>query len=221
MVVVTTGCFTGTSTTTPRTATEQALLTASAEAAIAKFEEHPIYFYKRFVFASQPTATETISDGDRVSRIDRYGPPEFVAYERDFILSELRLRFLRHGMHAVDRREDADVIVYPRAAVAAIDEDKFLIGIPSIPLPIPSGEVGGAVIKTPELALFRRNEQIGRARLGVYGVDARDGTLAFDLGIVSENRNYVTWTILTLINFSTTNLEEPYREKAKQDDQGK
>jgi hypothetical protein len=206
-------CASSSTSTTPRTAVEQALLSESAEAAINQISEDNLFFYKRFIFGGVPATEEvTVTPVGEETRRLSTRDVEFEAYDRPFLLSELRRRLTQHGMQWVRNPTEADVIVFPRSAVAAIDESRVLIGVPEIPLPIPSSTATGGFLKTPELALFRLHEQQAYTRLGVYGIDAKDGSLAFDLGTRSSMRYYNRWVILAIITFRTTNLTDPHRK---------
>lgn len=185
------GCSTTTTSTTPRTAVEIALLTEAGEITVSQLDAGQHIFYNRFFI-----------DGD-----------EYSTYEKEYMLSAIRRHLLLQGMHSVEKREDADVIVHVRNGVLAIDESRTLIGIPEIPLPIPSAEGGGRFISTPELALFRRHVQIARSRLGLYGTETVTNGLAFDMGTATAERYYTRWVFFFFISFRTTNLGPPYRSR--------
>lgn len=184
-------CTTTTTSTTPRTAVEIALLTEAAEATIAQVDPDLLYYYERFLIDTA----------------------EFDAYEKSYIINALRRRFLEHGMHVVNERSQADLIIYPRSGVSALDESRVFIGIPAIPLPIPSVDGAGGFASTPEIALYKKDTQISRSRLGLYGIDRQSGTMAFDLGILASQRYYTRWTFFGLIGFRTTDLGPPYRRR--------
>lgn len=180
-------CTTSKVTTTPRSAVEMALMSESAELALLGLR------------GDLPTGARFYLDTS-----------EFEAVDEEFVLSTLRLELLRQGLLAVEEREEADVIVIPRTAISAIDENSSLIGIPDLPIPVP----GVGVIQTPEIALFKRAKQIGLTRLGYYGLNQGDSSLAFDAGTASGRSTYTRWTVLFMISFRTTNLSEPYRNIA-------
>lgn len=187
-VVALTSCSTYKTTNTPRGAIEQALLSEAAERSLAALEGKTV-LYKRFYLDETP----------------------FEAYDEQFILSALRLRLLSLGLHSVSSEKDADLIVYPRAAVAAIDESSSLLGIPSVPIPFP----GVGTIPTPELALLKKIRLVARNKIGVYAIDANDRSLAFDMKTASANTYYTRWTILFIISFSKSDLTEPYKMPKK------
>lgn len=178
------GCATSKVTSTERTAVEMALLSQSAEDTLSKLDDGTVLYYDRFWIDEE----------------------QFQTVDEEFILSTLKLFLLRKGMKAVDKAEDADVLVYPRAANAAMDESKSMIGIPSLPIVIP----GAGSVETPEVALYKQHTQAGVNRMGLYGIDAKDRSLAFDFGTEASRKTYTRWTLLFFINFATTNLAYPY-----------
>lgn len=180
------GCSTGKFTTTERTALERALLSESAEMSLMGLENPGM--------RDQAFYLET---------------GEFEAVDEEYIISALRGKLLSFGMKVVDNKEDADLVVYPRSAIANMDESEALIGIPELPMALP----GIGAMKLPELALFKRFSQRGHSKIGVYGVEQEENRLAFDLGRSVGSRYYTRWTVLFLITFATTDLPQPYSKR--------
>ncbi len=183
-VLLVSACSTSKVSTTPRSAVEMAILSESAEKALYQLRGG-LPTGKRFYLNTS----------------------EFEASDEEFVLSTLRLELLRQGMFAVEDSEDADVVIIPRTAISAIDEGSTLIGIPEFPIPVPT--VG--VINTPEIALFKRMKQEAVTRIGYYGINREDASLAFDKGTGAASSTYTRWRVLFVISFRTTDLSEPYR----------
>lgn len=187
-------CSTSRETTTARTAVEMALLSESAERVIAKFDD-PMGLAGKSFFMDLS---------------------EFKATDVEYLNSALRLRLLQMGMSEAKDKETADIVVFPRAGIHAIDDSKFLIGVPEIPVTVP----GAGAISTPEIVLFRRIYQRSSSHFGAYAMDAKDSTLELDWGREWGTSFYTRWTILFLLNFRTTDLGAPYKkskeEKAEQ-----
>ncbi len=178
-----TGCASTRITTTPRTAVEQALLTRSAADAVDTLDSIDL---ENEAFAL---------------KLEAFNPLEKEYYQA--ALTE----FLLSSNGRMASPEEADIIVVPRSAFAAIDDSKFLIGIPSIQFPVP----GTAQAMTlPDLSLFKRESQIGRAHLELFGYRRQDGALAFTSRAWPAERTYTRWTLLLVMNFRSTNLGEPF-----------
>ena len=184
------GCTTSVSTRTDRTAVEMALISRSAERTV-----------ESFTVPADMAGTKFFIKTD-----------EFKAVDQEWSLSQIRRLLLNGGMNEV-AEDDADVVIIPSAAIAAMDEASFLIGVPSLPIPVPN--VGS--IKTPEIALLGRQKQMGLTRLGIYAMDKEDGSMAHDFGTESAQNYYSRWTVLFFISFSVTDLDEPHRDRTERD----
>lgn len=131
---------------------------------------------------------------------------KFDATDGKFILGELRNKLLKDGLKAAAKEDDADVLVWPRSGAHGIDDSKFLLGFPSVPIPIPT--VG--TIQTPELAFFKLDRQRGRDRTSVDVEDRKTGALVLSAGPASAQCRYDRWVILILFGFRTTDLGYPF-----------
>jgi hypothetical protein len=124
-------------------------------------------------------------------------------FDGKYLYSAIRERVLHNGAALMGEKEKADIIIEARAGALSIDEDKFLIGIPAVELPIP---LVGAV-KTPEVALFKRAEQQGVAKVGVMAYDAKDGKL---IDSVSPTYGYSynrQWVVLLLFGWKDQDIQ--------------
>lgn len=176
-----TGCSTYRTTTTPRTAVEQALLSEAAEDAVAAM---------RFdAAAGRSVALSTDS---------------YDAYDKRFVAGTFENRLLLAGGRVTTGT--VELLAQPRVHYFAIDDSNFLLGIPSIPLVVPT--VGA--VSTPELALFRRAANRGRARFSMHFIDSESRALVADLPPSAAESAYTRWTILFFLTFRTTDLEPPF-----------
>lgn len=175
-----TGCTTTTHSTTARTAIEQALLTQSAEDSVNDMVFRNLEGVSYFILAD-----------------------DVEAYEKSYIMTTLNEGLLSSGMVAADSADDAEVLVYPRVANAAIDERSAFIGIPEFPLAIP----GVGALALPEIVLYSSHRQMGRNRMGVYAKYSENDKLAFSTEMLANERYYTRWTVLFLFSFRTTNLD--------------
>lgn len=180
------GCMSGRSSTTLRTAVEQALLSQSAEASLEKMQ-----------FNSFAGKTGLI-------RKDY-----FCAVDCEYVMGALQRKLLTAGMALADNDKSsatADLIIYPSVAHASIDDSGILIGFPEIPLTIPG--MGSMVI--PETAFFKYGSQKGLNRMVVYAKDAKTKKMAFTTDIVSSQKYYDRWVLLFIFSFRKTDLLPPH-----------
>lgn len=177
------GCTLQRSTTTERTAVEQALLSSSAEEAISRLE--------------------TPVGEDRTVFIDR---SDFESVDQGHVLAALSEHFVDSGFRLVSDREQAQLVVQPRSLYGGIDDNEILVGIPELPIIVP----GAGTLSIPELALFKMHTQRGRHGLASVVVKRKNGAMAFQQDPAFGDKFYKRWTILMFFNFRTTNLDRPF-----------
>lgn len=161
-----------------RTATEQLLVSTAAEHAAAQIDL-PVKGLRVYVDASNVEGADA-----------------------KYAVAAVREQLLRNGAKIADERHRAEVIVDFRAGALSVDEEQFLVGIPSYNIPIPlSGPV-----TSPEFALFKREEKRGIAKF--YAAAYRSDT--GDLVAISDPRYGFSykreWRLFFLIGWGRDNL---------------
>jgi hypothetical protein len=137
LALVIAGCTEIRRTAPERGANEQLLLSTAADEAIARMD-----------FG--------LADGQRVYLDGRY----FDAYDRAYAVGAFRSALLAEGAHLVTNQTDAEVIVEIRSGALSTTRRNFLVGLPSIELPIPTA----TALETPELALWKQLDRTGVAK---------------------------------------------------------
>ena len=108
------------------------------------------------------------------------------------------------------------MVVELRVGALSVDEGEMLVGIPEYDVPIP---LTGAV-SLPEIALFKRGERKGVAKLAATGYSAEDGRLIDSSGPRFGFSHETEWVILLFFSWSTSDLvpeeeqESPFRIEA-------
>jgi hypothetical protein len=142
------GCTTGRQTDPPRTATEQLLISTAADRAAASIALDLGPERKCFLDATN-----------------------FEGLDGKYAIAAIRSSLLKKGTRFVGEKKDADTIVEIRSGALSIDKHDTLVGIPSVDIPIPlAGNFG-----TPEIALYKSEEQEGIAKFAATAYDAKDG----------------------------------------------
>ena len=149
------GCTTVKETHPPRTATEQLILSHAMIDVAAQIE------------ADAAADKKVAMDFTYLKTIDI-----------EFCKGELRARLLQLGANLVTNSTDAEIIVEARSPGLGIDNKRTMIGIPSIPIPIP----GVGLFETPDLAVVDYKKQHGKAGLSITGIDAATGWHVFSVG---------------------------------------
>jgi hypothetical protein len=121
---------------------------------------------------SSASSIESSRRAARSSSTPQDNAPGDAALYSKYALASVRDRLLRQGAHLVDDRKSADMIVEPRTGAQSIDHDDLLIGLPSIPIPIPLA----GTVTPPRIAFSEKDHQIGVAKIAIRA-SARDGAL--------------------------------------------
>jgi len=207
--LVANGCGTTRWTDTPRTATEQLLLSDAIDRAIDSFDF-------------------TALDGKRVFFDPRY--LQSIVDER-YVIATMRQHLLASGCTLCERVEEADYVVEARAGAVGTDRNETFFGMPSVSLPAALSVVpGGAAL--PEMTVAKNTKQRAVAKLAVVAYHRETGRPVWQSGcapVHSYAKN--TWlmgagpfqrgTIYEGTTFAGEKLPLTEEEKANQTAAGK
>jgi len=138
------GCGTTRSTDTPRAASEMLLVSQAVDAAVAHIDFTPLACRKVFL------------------------DPQYLdgTVDRGYVVSTLRQRLLASGARLQEERKSADVIVEARSGGVGTDRHSLLVGVPQ--MTVPTLTLGQPLTQIPEVALMKRTDQRGFAKLAVF-----------------------------------------------------
>ena len=175
------GCAQTKVTEPKRAAVEQLLLSTAADRALAQHD-----------FA--------VFNGMKVYLDERY----FEAYDEEYVLSALRNSLSQAGAMLVANLDEAEVIVEPRSGALSTDGNTSLVGLPSVPVPVP---FAGTVV-TPEVALYRSEKQYSTAKIALFGYwrDSRKHLHSSGDLVGKAKHNY--YTFLGYLKYIDTTIPE-------------
>jgi hypothetical protein len=155
--LVAAGCGTVKQSGTARTGTEQLLLTNAWDRALAKVDFSPL------------TGVPVFLDTTNVSAVDQ-----------GYVVSSLRQALLAQGVLLRPKAEQAQFIVEARVGAYGTDGYNWMVGIPQTTIPqtvtgVPSGTI-------PEIALAKKTDQIGVAKLALFAYDRASGKVVWNSG---------------------------------------
>ena len=101
-------------------------------------------------------------------------PADLDGYDQKYAMGAIKDYLLHHGGRLMADRGGADTVIEIRAGALSTNSHDLLIGIPALALPVPM--VGAT--QTPEVALVKRSDDQGVAKLGITAYDAKSGELA-------------------------------------------
>ena len=172
-------CSTSNESQPARTATEQLLFSTAADRVCDKLALQIPENSKVFVEAGYVEGTDS-----------------------KYLLAALRDRILRAGGRLVAARGQADLVFEPRVGALSVDRKRSLVGLPSIPIPIPlAGD-----LTIPELALYKRDRQQGVVKLALTTYDAKTGALRQSIDPVYGFSQKTDWVALLVVDWHTNDL---------------
>jgi hypothetical protein len=185
------GCTTSNTTTPPRSATEQLLLSTAADHALRYANLAPFENKKVFLDSNY-----------------------FDSYDSKYVLGTIRDALSRAGAILEDNVTNSDIIVEARSGALSIDNATFLVGIPSIGAPIPFS--GG--IQTPELAAYKSQKQRSVAKIALLAYAKESRTHFYSSGPLdgsSHNNHYnfffVSWIVTDIPEKKSQKKAEHYQ----------
>jgi hypothetical protein len=174
------GCYTSRVSETPRTATEQLLLSRAAEQAMKGVDVMWLQGKKIFVE-------------------DKY----FESYDKGYAVGVIRERLSRYGALITSTNDKADVIVEIRSGSLAMNTSELLIGIPSVAVPVPF--VG--VAQTPEIAFFKDEKADGIAKFALFAYVRESGDYISATGPDAGKSHFYRYKLL-VVNWQKTDIPE-------------
>jgi hypothetical protein len=175
------GCTTERVTEPQESATEQLLVSNAVDHAVNGLDPGLPRGSKSFVDAQYVDTT----------------PSDHMRYPRYFV-GMVRDRLLRSGLQLVDDRKSADVVLELRSGAQSIDHDTFMVGLPSLTIPVPLS----GTVNTPEIALFKKDRRNGIAKLSITAYRQHDGALAASTGPAYGRSGDTKWTVLLFISWA-------------------
>jgi len=173
------GCASQRDTQPPRTATEQLLISTAADHAADQLK------------LQIPPGTKVFVDGTNFEGLDS-----------KYALGTLRDRLAKNGAKLVADRATAETVVELRSGALSINQKGLLVGLPSLPIPIPLA----GTVTTPEIAIFKRSEEQGVAKFAATALDAKEGTFQGSAGPAYGFSHQTQWVVLLFISWSRDDL---------------
>jgi len=181
------GCAWFKRTEPPRAATEQLLLSVSADRAMASVN--------LTIFANRKVYLDT---------------GYFDSYDSKYAIGEIRDALSRAGALLESNPTNSDIIIEARAGALSTDSAETLFGVPSTGLPVP---LAGAV-SIPEIAIYKSQKQDACAKIALlaYANDSREHIYSSGPLVGKSYNHYHKFLFLSWIR---TDL--PERQKKQED----
>lgn len=157
------GCATTRSSDTPRTATEQLLLSTAIDKAINRLDfraldETQVYF--------DPQYLQGVSD-------------------EKYVVSALRQHLLASGCMLCEKRDEAEVVIEARSGGVGTDRNELMLGLPAMPVPqMVPGVPMPLPTSVPQMTLARKTKQRAVAKIAVFAYNRETGRPVWQSGTV-------------------------------------
>jgi hypothetical protein len=170
----------------PRTATEELLISQAAEQAMSRVDFQWL-------------------EGKKVFIEDKY----FESYDKGQAVSLIRAKIALGGGLLTSTNDKADVIVEIRSGALSVNSSDFMIGVPSLTLPVP---VSGPVT-TPEIAFFKDMKDDGIAKFSLFAYGRETGAYTNASGPDSGRAHYYMYKLFG-IGWTRTDVPELKKQKS-------
>ena len=164
------GCGTTKMTDTPRSATEMLLVSQAVDYAVARIDFAPL--------KGQPVYLDVT-------------PLDAGVVDKGYLVSSVRQQLLAHGALIQEDKWRATYVVELRAGAVGTDRHSVMLGTPAVSLP---SVVPGIPTSVPEIALMKKSDQRGVAKIGVFAYNRITGRAVWQSGTVeSSSQLKDTW----------------------------
>ncbi len=174
------GCYTSRVSETPRTATEQLLLSRAAEQSMKGVDVSWLQGKKIFVE-------------------DKY----FESYDKGYAVGVIRERLSRYGALLTATNDKADVIVEIQSGSLAMNTSSLLVGIPTVAVPLPFT----GPIQTPEVAFFKSEKADGIAKFTLFAYVRESGNYISGSGPDSGKSHFYKYKFF-VFSWNRTDIPE-------------
>lgn len=111
--------------------------------------------------------------------------------DKGYLISSIRQQLLAHGALLQEERLKATYVVEPRSGGVGTDKHTLLVGIPATSLP---ALVPGVPSAIPEIALVKKSDQQGIAKIAVFAYNRTSGRALWQSDLVEASSNLKdTW----------------------------
>jgi len=183
------GCSTRRVSYPPRTATEQLLLSTAADRALAQLNL-------------------SMFSGRNVYLDFTY----FDSYDSKYVEGGLRDAFNRAGALLVTDAKSADIVVEARSGAYSIDNASSFLGIPRIPVPIPSTSETPVI---PQIAFYSKDADRSYAKFALFAYSKKTLAHIYSSGPL-DGDSYNIYRSILFVSWWRTDIPEKVKKKNRQ-----
>ena len=125
--------------------------------------------------------------------------------DKAYVQGFVELHFSQAGAIVLKDEKESDVIVQVISGALATDSNKFMIGTPQLPIPLPNTDLSFAI---PEIPLFKRIVRSGYGKFSLVMLETKSRQPLRVVSNIIAKSEYVNWTVL-LVPFTSRNIDMP------------
>ena len=123
--------------------------------------------------------------------------------DKPYVQGLLELELSKVACKIVAKQEEADIMIQPLCGVLATDHSSFMIGTPTLPIPIPYMNIQFAI---PEIPIFKRTKRVAFGRFAFNVFQAKDRQPIETITYIKSSAVYNNWIVL-LFPFVTHDMD--------------
>jgi len=135
----------------------------------------------------------------------------FESYDRAYVLGTLRNLLSINGALLATNANEAEVIVEPRSGALSVDSSQSLIGMPSLPVPIP---FAGTLV-SPEIALWKSQKFFSTAKIALFAYEQKSRRHLYSTGPLIGRASHRYYKFLGYLASTRTDIPEKKEPKSK------
>ena len=182
LVSALTGCGTTRNTDTPRSATEQLLISKAVDETVSGLDFRALA--GKTVFFDTQFLDPTVAD-------------------RNYLISSIRQHLLASGALLQEDRNKATYVVEARAGAVGTDRNSVLLGVPQMAVPV---IVPGQPSQIPEIPIAKWSDQKGIAKIAVFAFNRQTGRPLLQSGTLQASSNADDTWFLGMGPFQSGNI---------------
>jgi hypothetical protein len=182
LLLAVTGCGTTRMTDTQRAATEMLLVSQAVDTAVAQID------------CSALAGKEVYLDTQYLDG----------TVDKGYVISSLRQHLLAHGARLLEDRKQAKYVVEARSGAVGTDRNSLLFGTPQMSVP---AVMVGMPTQIPEIALMKKTDMKGVAKLAVFAYNRQTGEAVWQSGLVDSRSTLKDWWVFGAGPFSSGSIK--------------
>lgn len=138
--------------------------------------------------------------GKRVFLEDRY----FDSIDKPYVIGAIRELISTNGALLVSSVDRADIVVEARSGALGIDTRETLLGVPSIPVPVPFA----GTVTTPEISFYKSEKADSLGKFALLAYERESGAHVHSSGAMVGASRFHYYRVLSLIHWRRTDIPE-------------